>query len=223
MCTLTVFPSAHGHIVTMNRDEANDRAEAGEHLKFNGQQLEQWWPIDSVSSGTWFGLRGDGLVAALLNRYQGRSASPITSRGIIIPTLFAEAHNDSLEWMMKQNWEKFASFDLVLVHNNAIAQCSWDDGQLQIHEHARHSPFFLSSSSFEYEESMSVRRAAFERFIQEADASDPQMILEGLHRKEDLDNPTLSFIMRRPGRRTKSIAQAIATSQSPWHRYIPLN
>lgn len=207
----------------MNRDEADARVEAGEHIeRHSNNHLKQWWPIDSVSLGTWFGLRGDGFVAALLNRYQGRSAIPVTSRGVIIPTLFTQTQTNAGQWIADQSWEPFASFDLVLVHNNSITQYSWDDGAMQMQEHNARTPFFLSSSSSDYEKSIEVRHAAFERFKQKHHAFDAVQILEDLHQKVDINNPELSFVMRRPGRRTKSIVQAMASSVSPWHRYIPL-
>lgn len=206
----------------MNRDEADSRAEAGEHLeKHIDGHLKQWWPIDSVSGGTWFGLRGDGLVACLLNRYQGRSATPIKSRGLIIPTLFQQDHAHPTRWIAEQCWDKYASFDLIVVSNLGISQCSWDDGRMHIQEHNEESSFFLSSSSSEYEKSLSVRHGAFEEFRTQHASYEATQIISDLHHQTG-DDATLGFLMRRTGRKTKSISQALAASQQPWHRYLPL-
>lgn len=223
MCTLTVFPSASGTIVTMNRDETDSRAEAGEYILNDARGiLQKWWPIDSVSQGTWFGARGDGLVAALLNRYQGSSAAPRRSRGLIIPTLLADAPKDELDsYIMALTWDDFAPFDLVLVQSTQIAQCSWEDGRMQIHKASAERPFFLSSSSVEYEASLQIRREAFEQFIAQSNVS-PERVIQDLHRQPYPQDPSLGFLMRRPGRRTKSISQIVNSATGTQKLYIPL-
>lgn len=223
MCTLTVFRSALGTIVTMNRDEADSRAEAGEYLSEDADgNLRQWWPIDSVSRGTWFGARGDGLVAALLNRYQGTSAAARRSRGLIIPALLAEAPKVALDaFIMAKDWSDFAPFDLVLVHGAQIAQCSWENGRMQVQVSRDEQPYFLSSSSEHYEASLQIRRAAFEQFIARQELG-PSSVIAQLHQSTHAANPALGFRMLRPGRRTMSISQALVGSGAVQHRYIPL-
>jgi len=224
MCTLTVLPSSVGTIVSMNRDEADSRAETGEHLELNANgELQTWWPIDSVSQGTWFGVRGDGLVAALLNRYQGHGTTPKRSRGLIIPWVLANAPAESLlAFINAYDWSDFAPFDLVLVFGRRVLQCSWEDGVMQVQVASSERPYFLSSSSQEYEASMQIRRTAFEQFIALQSIS-PEHVIEDLHRKAHPDNPTLGLLMRRPGRSTRSISQAVVSAQGIQHRYIPLH
>jgi uncharacterized protein with NRDE domain len=221
---LTVLPSTRGTIVSMNRDEADSRAEAGEHLEVDEQgALKSWWPIDSVSHGTWFGVRGDGLVAALLNRYQGAGNPPQRSRGVIIPWLLQEAPTQALEAFIHASaWQDFAPFDLVLVHGQEILQCSWEKERIEIRRNSGAQPFFLSSSSVEYETSLQIRRAAFERFVTEQEIT-PEQVISQLHRQPHTQNSALGFLMQRPGRSTKSISQAIVSGATIEHRYIPLD
>lgn len=223
MCTLTVFPTARGTIVTMNRDEADSRAEAGEYLQTDETgELLRWWPIDSVSQGTWFGARADGLVAALLNRYQGGGAAPLRSRGLIIPWVLKEAPLSGLvSFIIDKDWQGFAPFDLVLIRAGQILQCSWEEGNMWVDRASHKEPYFLSSSSAEYEASLRVREAAFERFIAQQEVS-PEGVIENLHRRGHPDNPSLGFRMVRPERRTKSISQAVVGAQGVEHRYLPL-
>lgn len=223
MCTLTVFPYAGGTIVTMNRDEADSRAEAGEHLQVDGRgDLQQWWPIDSVSQGTWFGARGDGLVGALLNRYQGTSAPPRRSRGLIIPAVLADAPIEGLaSFITDQDWNDFAPFDLVLVQGARIVQCSWESSKMEVHKASADQPFFLSSSSVEFEASLRIRRENFASFIASQQIN-PSTVIELLHLQAHPANASLGFRMLRPGRRTKSISQAVVGSGAVQQRYIPL-
>jgi len=197
--------------------------EAGEHLEVDEQgKLQRWWPIDSVSHGTWFGARGDGLVAALLNRYQGAGNSPLRSRGLIIPWLLQHAPGQALEEFIRaSDWQDFAPFDLVLLHGQRILQCSWEKERIEIQRSSSAHPFFLSSSSVEYETSLQIRRAAFERFVEEHEIT-PEKVITQLHRKPHLKNPALGFLMQRPGRGTKSISQAVV-GDTLEHRYIPLS
>lgn len=207
----------------MNRDEADARAEAGERLESTANgELKTWWPVDSVSQGTWFGVRGDGLVAAILNRYQGSSAAPRRSRGLIIPLVLARAPTESLAAFIKaKDWSDFAPFDLVLVHGQQLLKFSWENGSLELQEASSEQPYFLSSSSLQYEESLRIRRMAFEQFIMRPEIS-PESVIEDLHRQPHLQNPSLGFLMRRPGGRTKSISQAVLNAAGIQHRYIPL-
>jgi uncharacterized protein with NRDE domain len=223
VCTLTVFPSAKGTIITMNRDEADSRAEAGEYLETDAtEKLLRWWPVDSLSRGTWFGARADGLVAALLNRYQGLGTTPLRSRGLIIPWVLKEAPYSDLDaFIIDKDWQDYAPFDLVLVCNGQILQCSWEAGAMQVKRTNDKEAYFLSSSSVEYEASLKVREAAFERFIAQQEIS-PEGVIEHLHRIGHSENPSLGFRMVRPGRRTKSISQAIVGAQGVEHRYLPL-
>ena len=239
MCTLTVFQRQGETIVTMNRDEADTREEAGEFLQENADPGQRyWWPVDAVSHGTWFGVRGDGLVLALLNRYQGRGNAPRRSRGVIIPELlrtlaWSETDNDdtgrslpcrrsiSQNQLSERNWQDFAPFDLVVVCGQQILQCSWERDTMTIQSFA--TPFLLVSSSVDYEASTQVRRTAFDTFQQSFPHATAEQIVAILHRQAHADNPSLGFQMKRPGRRTRSISQAVVGAGMPTTRYLPLS
>lgn len=238
MCTLTVFARDGGTVVTMNRDEADTRDEAGEFVQHNADPRQHyWWPLDAVSHGTWFGVRGDGLVIALLNRYQAQANPPQRSRGLIIPELLRSLDTNehplrrslpcrrtiSPEKLMEKNWQDFAPFDLVLVQQGQLLQCSWEKDEMRVQPVDLDSPYLLVSSSVDYEDSVRVRRNAFEKFVRDFPQASPQEIIEKLHRQPHADNPSLGFQMKRPGRCTRSISQAIISrAGTPLTRYLPL-
>lgn len=242
MCTLTVFAHGSSTVVTMNRDEADTRDEAGEFLQNNANPRQHyWWPLDSVSHGTWLGVRGDGLVIALLNRYQAQGNPPQRSRGLIIPELLRSLETSltvedaisrrrlpcrrtiSPEKLTEKNWQDFAPFDLVVVLGNQLWQCSWEKDEMQVQHVELNSPYLLVSSSVDYEDSVRVRRKAFERFAQDYAQASPEEIIEKLHRQPYVENLSLGIQMKRPGRCTRSISQAvIAEAGTPITRYLPL-
>lgn len=68
MCTVTVHRSANRLLVTMNRDEARDRApEVPPAIHHN--DVNWLAPSDSARGGTWIGVNDRGVVACLLNGY----------------------------------------------------------------------------------------------------------------------------------------------------------
>ena len=70
MCTLTVYSGKKRCVVTMNRDELRTRKEAGVLHSKSINDIRFFHPVDLVSGGTWFGVNNQGVILALLNRYQ---------------------------------------------------------------------------------------------------------------------------------------------------------
>jgi uncharacterized protein with NRDE domain len=226
MCTLSIFPTQDGYVVTMNRDEVLDRLEAGiccVALQEGG--LDHWYPLDARSGGSWFGVQHEGIVASLLNRYQDLPLQqPQRSRGEIIPLLM---QNGSLgHWkqiLLGLEWPLFAPFDLVLLNDDIIYQFSWDGGSTSIASYAAQTPFMLSSTSADIKAAQDYRRTQFENFSAQHEHYRADEILTQLHLQGCPENPSLGINMQRPGRATRSICQVEISRSLIRKRYWPLD
>lgn len=237
MCTVTAFyrpVKALGNqfqlIVTMNRDEAIDRAEGAVELQKNAEgALEYWYPTDAATKGTWFGVGSAGLVMTLLNRYQDSHLSKgvgFTSRGAIIPSLLAcSTITEIIQKMSPAYCGFFQPFDLLVFSGELCYQFAWDGGALRQLEHAIDRGFFYTSSSIDIEDVTVFRRNHFLHFVnhhkRRPSYEFSRDVVSVLHGARDQKNPSWSINMQRPGRQTRSICQAQVAEAVVCH-YWPL-
>jgi uncharacterized protein with NRDE domain len=78
---LTLFQVNEKHplILAANRDEARARPSTGPHLWPDTPGI--WAGRDEVAGGTWLGVNGAGVLAAITNRAEGRPDLSFPSRG----------------------------------------------------------------------------------------------------------------------------------------------
>src|SRR5262245_28505359 len=82
MCTVSIVQSGQRLLLTMNRDDAPARKEAGPTARQLGGSVFSA-PTDLAANGTWIGVNAYGLAACLLNRYDPAPAG-IVSRGLVV-------------------------------------------------------------------------------------------------------------------------------------------
>ena len=149
MCTLSLIPRPNSGLrVACNRDESRacPPALAPQMRTAGGRRFVM--PVDPVSDGTWIAASDAGLVAVLLNAYPpelagsafepagsafeaaGRvfdlSATPLVSRGTIIPSLLAAEDLDALIASARSvDPSRFAPFRLVVADAQEVAELSW--------------------------------------------------------------------------------------------------
>ena len=152
MCTVTIVPVGDGFRLACNRDERRDRAPA---LPPDVHQLTHQtaiFPVDPVGQGTWVGINGAGVVAALLNRTID-SAAPIDksarrSRGLIIPCLLdCTSLMDALDISAALDPRDFDRFRLVVAQNTAAAIVTSDGVALSVERTKLSRPIMLTCSS----------------------------------------------------------------------------
>jgi uncharacterized protein with NRDE domain len=238
-------------IVTMNRDEAIDRLE-GEPVTLydDSGALDYWHPTDAPTGGTWFGVNGEGMVMALLNRYQDINLNqniPLQSqnlrsdhsfekhlkndkylsRGLIIPALLpCKSIEEVLRKCTTFDWSRYAPFDLFIFYRDGHHQLKWSNNVLSMMNDRSKAPFFYTSSSVDFEDAKLYRESVFKQFVEN---SLPNKNFESaandavslLHESYCNRNRSLSINMRRPGRHTKSISQVRVNDGLAMH-YWPL-
>ena len=93
MCTVSFVPQTHGFYLAMNRDESLQRPIANQPRIFWETPQRSLYPTEP-SGGSWIGINDRCLCLALINWYSvdfSEKASML-SRGIVVPTLLAEAN-----------------------------------------------------------------------------------------------------------------------------------
>lgn len=169
MCTVTVHRNADRLLVTMNRDEARDRA-AEVPPSIHHDDVSWLAPSDSARGGTWIGTNDRGVVACLLNGYvEGDSflrakATEGKSRGAIIPWLMTlgGAHDIRDATMTNFDPHRFMSFSLIVVQHDSLDAFHWRGGGDLLHESHQDEWTFFSSSSWNTDDVIAWRRRAFE-------------------------------------------------------------
>ena len=169
MCTVTVHRSADRLLVTMNRDEARDRApEVPPAIHHN--DVDWLAPSDSARGGTWIGVNNRGVVACLLNGYvEGdnflrEKNTESKSRGAIIPWLMTLGGAHDIRDAAITNFDphRFMTFSLIVVQHDSLDAYLWRGGGDLLHESHQGEWTFFSSSSWKTDEVIAWRRRAFD-------------------------------------------------------------
>ncbi|MDO6763228.1 NRDE family protein [Agarivorans sp. 1_MG-2023] len=220
MCTLSVLRLNERTLVTMNRDEARSRHEAG--LKQQASALtESIYPVDGQAGGTWFGINNHGVVLALLNRYQDPQHSPAPTRGQIIPqALLLGAPSKVSEHLAEQCYQGYNPFDLVLVANNTSEHFTWN-GQLLSRTHIKQAAFQLSSSALNTEQVLAIRKQRFEQWLHSTQTRSAGAVLQDIHLQQCRDNRDHSVLMDREDAHSKSICQVVLSPHTSELNYYP--
>ncbi|MCC6795583.1 MAG: NRDE family protein [Candidatus Hydrogenedentes bacterium] len=169
MCTVTVHRNTNRLLVTMNRDEARDRAPEVPPTLHKGD-VSWLAPSDSARGGTWIGTNDSGVVACLLNGYvEGDSFlreknTESKSRGAIIPWLMTlgTAHDIRDAAMTNFDPHRFMSFSLIVVQHDSVDAFHWRGTGYLLHESHEGDWTFFSSSSWKTDEVIAWRRRAFD-------------------------------------------------------------
>ena len=152
MCTVTIVPSGDGFRLGCNRDERRDRVVALPPAVHRLRQRTAIFPVDPAGQGTWVGVNGAGVAAALLNRTIDSAApigkSSLRSRGLIIPDLLdCTSLTEALDIGAALEPSDFDRFRLVVAQNTTAAIVTSDGVALSIELTKLSRPIMLTSSS----------------------------------------------------------------------------
>lgn len=170
MCTVTIVPVNGGFRLGCNRDEQRDRPPAlppGIHRLACRTAI---FPVDPLGPGTWVGVNGAGLAAALLNRTPDSRVSldrdRRRSRGVIIPYLLESASlTDALTKGAALAANDFNQFRLAMVQRGTVATLTSNGTHVVVEVNDLTRPMMLTSSSLGDELVEKPRRHLFERLF----------------------------------------------------------
>ncbi|MBI2423053.1 MAG: NRDE family protein [Candidatus Hydrogenedentes bacterium] len=230
MCTLTIHRSGSRLLVTMNRDEARTRGpEVPPQLWHGGVSLLA--PKDSDQGGTWMALNEDGVVACLLNKYddQRRIAAlqpraTFSSRGLIIPEILGQGPLHPCLDYVRETLQPgaYLPFTVVIAALEGVWSFTWH-GEGPLEEQTHSSPWtMLSSSFFNADEVLALRREAFEAWL--ADATPMRDGVPAFNLYQPPGGGAWAPLMERDVSSTRSITQACVETGTAHHllRWSPV-
>lgn len=214
MCTLTIVSTADGLAITMNRDEQRTRTEIGTLLSgwSEEHQLSYCYPLDGLHGGTWMGANSHGIVLALLNRYQNPTRHDAESRGVIISELVRLPSLDTMLNTLREGLgQRCNPFELILIGDARVVECRWDGSDYSCHDHDSATPRMFTSSSVNAESTATLRGDLFQVWLagNRSGVITAETILEELHLRQELNDPSSSILMSRELSHTKSISQVL--------------
>ncbi|WP_220719956.1 NRDE family protein [Agarivorans litoreus] len=219
MCTVSVLRLGQQTVITMNRDEARHRHEAGIKQQHNGDTVLVY-PVDGQAGGTWFGFNNHGVVLALLNRYQDPQHAGAPTRGQIIPQALALGSSQRLEQhLATQDYQHFNPFDLLMISANDCQHFSWSGKQLS-HHHLSDKAIQLSSSALNTQQVLASRKRRFQQWLKHKPSS-AERVLSDIHLQQCQQNRSHSVLMDRDEAHSKSICQVRLSAQNSEFDYYP--
>ncbi|MBL8018580.1 MAG: NRDE family protein [Leptospirales bacterium] len=203
MCTLSGIPSG---VFMFSRDELKSRREALPPSILRSGDRRLLAPMDADAGGTWIGVNDQGLLVALLNRYDGPGqAFPVRSRGLLVRDLLAGISLKRAEENLKRlELRRYDPFTLLLVQWGDAILARWDLSHLVIEPLDLNVPFMLTSSGLGDSFVEGPRRKLFRELISNNDLGEGQMLF---HAHTWRDQPEISVRMERADACTVSITR----------------
>ncbi|HJV32990.1 MAG TPA: NRDE family protein [Patescibacteria group bacterium] len=141
MCTLIVVRNGYRHyplVVAANRDELLDRP--SEPPRVWEQEPRILAPLDAQRGGTWIGVNGRGVFAAVTNRHDVLSVRGKDSRGeLALIALDSACASEALERVRRLDMRRYNGFHLVIADQRE-AWLAYGDGERAAREEARVEP-----------------------------------------------------------------------------------
>ena len=206
MCTVSIVPHRSGVRIVCNRDERRDRPVADPPEVRPSGPVQAMWPIDPASGGTWIGVNEAGIALVLLNRNPRRrrqSATPLRSRGTIIPPLLRlTALEDVLARAAALPGNRYEAFTLIALQGSRIGVIRNTNGHMRRRHLHVNRPLVFTSSSLGDHLVLTPRHALFERMV--LDSRSPLRGQAAFHRHGWKTRPEISVRMQRADASTVS-------------------
>jgi len=205
MCTLSLFKTDDGYKVFINRDERHDRP-VERPPQILCDQHGVYGPVDPVSNGTWVAYNDRGYWGCLLNGYleeEGHDYSGYKSRGGVLLEILSQ--DDPLLYIDQLDVSNYPSFRLVIGSYEAHKLFVWDGSEYKEQDfHASYNghAYFLSSSSWNQDEVIRIRKGLFENWVAQNEAPNGAMPDFHFSREPDMQSAPM---MHRSYSRTQSI------------------
>lgn len=208
MCTVSFVRVNNAVIITSNRDEHIQRANAAAPAFHLFQHKKIIFPKDAKAGGTWFAASDNGVVAVLLNgAFKKHIAKPPyrKSRGLILLEII-EADLPLL-FFKEIDLEKIEPFTVVLYQSGSLHELRWDGNNKYDQLLDVSGNYIWSSSTLYTDEVIEQRKNLFDAFIKTKKNITAELIYD-FHGYDHGDAENGFVISRQTGMKTFSITQA---------------
>ncbi|MDG2168574.1 MAG: NRDE family protein [Opitutales bacterium] len=209
MCTVSWAKRPNGYCLFFNRDESRERPVGlpPEISSFGDSRFV--CPRDPVGGGTWLLVNEHGMSLGLLNYYEAQMdyqpAEP-QSRGLL-PIAFANCQTlaDIESSILEADFAPYPPFHLLAVSAKAEARLITWNGKTKTIHHPEIEDLPISTSSFETEEVINLRKELFKKEALPQMEQDEALGNFHSHKKPAPD--THAVLMTRSNAKTVSITQ----------------
>ncbi|WP_299712263.1 NRDE family protein [uncultured Tenacibaculum sp.] len=215
MCTVTYLPLGNNDfMLTSNRDE-DPKRKTTEPKKYIEEEVELFYPKDSLAGGTWIGLSDKNRLVCLLNggfENHTKKTKYRHSRGIIVKQLLTS--DDAVKYVEDLDLTDIEPFTIVLVDwNNLLAayELVWT-GEEKAFKKLSQEPHVWSSSTLYTEEMKQLRRDWFSNWLNEREKFTQESVL-AFH-LDDSKDPEVSPKMKRFFVETVSVTSVVKKEES---------
>ncbi|SNR17368.1 NRDE family protein [Tenacibaculum jejuense] len=222
MCTVTYLPLGNNDfILTSNRDE-DPKRNTIEPQKYIEDNVELFYPKDSLAGGTWIGISGKDRLVCLLNgglKNHIKKSKYKHSRGIIVKQLLTS--DDAVRYVENLDLTNIEPFTIVLVDwNNGLEayELVWT-GEEKVFEKLSHEPHIWSSSTLYDAEMKQQRKRWFADWLKEREVFEQSDILN-FHQNENLGCRATSIKMKRERVETVSTTSVLKNKEEVSLKYI---
>lgn len=210
MCTVTFLPLAgQNFILTSNRDEDVNRAQAMPVAKYTHHDTNVYYPKDGKANGTWIATSQTGITLCLLNGAFVKHTFGQTyrlSRGIVLLDFFL--YNDVIKYTQTYNFDNIEPFTMVVVDSRhamlQLHQIRWDGNAIHLKQMDAMLTHIWSSVTLYSEDMIKHRELWFENWLKGNNDFSPENILMFHHFGGDGDKNS-DLVMNRGFVKTVSI------------------
>ena len=193
MCTITYIPLKDGYILTQNRDESPQRADAVFPVESTVNGTRVIYPQDPEGQGSWFVSTQDGVTLCIMNGIYHANKKPGQfrhSRGLV-PLHFLE-HEGTFDFLDRYRFDGLEGFKLLACSLKGVDEIKWDERQVTHNRYAPASLIFQSDPLYNAEQK-AFRSGLFESFLEN---NPPDQILD-FHTQSQTNDPSIDILMDR--------------------------
>jgi len=214
MCTLTYLPlGANEFILTTNRDESPDRAQASfpAYIHLNEKQI--LFPQDPKAGGTWIATSDKGVTICLLNGADAPHAyePPYKiSRGKVV--LEAIECISPLEFFKNYDFNGIEPFTMIVLHRNPtleLIKFKWNGQSHNLSRLSATEPHIWASAQLYTKKARQNRKEWFDQWLQENQEFTNKAIID-FHKNAGSGDLKNDMIMDRGVVKTVSITSVAA-------------
>ncbi len=223
MCTVSFVFSKDKYIITSNRDEKTNRADAIAPKLYLINKKKIIFPKDPKAGGTWFAINDNGTVMVLLNGAKHKhlpKSNYKKSRGLILLDVMSE-ECCLIAWQ-NIDLENIEPFTLILFESKQLYHLQWDGTKKYNLNLPENKSYIWSSATLYTPEVITDRVNVFNHFITKTKMVSAKNVFQ-FHRYTQSNDSLNGLVINRNNQlKTLSITQSVIIKNKIKLKYASL-